>query len=473
MPKKRRRLRSLTTKPAFATLRGVGSLTHYIISSSGGVLSRRVSQPAGSVSVMSLNGLGHGAHADGTTNDLDHINAAMTTAGAGGTVWFPAGKYAMSSMLTVYDYVSLCGAGIWTQSIGGGDGGVWLYPTGGSEVHFGSHSRIERMLIGRNTAGQECSFRPNKRGDSTAGAHTNTYGCHDNVFSFVRFKGGSDGGKQLLYVNNTGSNRDWGGTIQTWDFYGITFDDCEFERPMTASTGDGESVRIWCDVRSGGSQIHHLAWNRCHFGCKNGYGAGTSEYGVGRTLIFQNGPDGDGTGGPCTGGGSEIHYDVDNPSFDWGLVDHNFHDVSFTDCLFEHSLWYPFNPCDESRLYSTWQSCQLYNYTGGLDSTYGWGNDIGTQWVNIPTRIWADNFSFTRCYAKGSSSYNSESEFARNLDVIDSYHYPSDAGWGPHRALYGNSVTGSFSNASRPTTANFDRDWSGSTTTYTGSPNDP
>jgi polygalacturonase len=59
----------------------------------------------------------YGATGNGTTDDTSAIQAAITAAAAGGTVFFPKGTYKISSSLTLGSNVTLLGASAQTTII--------------------------------------------------------------------------------------------------------------------------------------------------------------------------------------------------------------------------------------------------------------------------------------------------------------------------------------------------------------------
>ena len=244
------------------------------------------------------------------------------------------------------------------QGLAGGGGGTWLQCSTGME--WGSNSTIGYLLVGKNTAGLTCTFHPVARGRSSAGADTEANGSHNDVFDFVRFKGGSDAGADLMgtAANFTSS---WNSTVKRDDFMDTAFNDCEFERPQSTNAVDGTSLgtilNVWWDVRPGGAQVHDLTFNRCHFGVANGYHSGVDGYGMGRTILFQGAPSSKDDTGPAIGGGSVITSANWNPAFNWAQVDHGANNIVFTDCLFEYSLWYPMDICDFARMYSCGTAC--------------------------------------------------------------------------------------------------------------------
>jgi F5/8 type C domain/Pectate lyase superfamily protein/Abnormal spindle-like microcephaly-assoc'd, ASPM-SPD-2-Hydin len=78
-----------------------------------------LAQPAGSVSVTS-----EGADPTGVANSTAAFNAAITAAGAGGTVWIPPGSYNIPWHITVNN-VTLEGAGMWYSNIIGQNPGIY------------------------------------------------------------------------------------------------------------------------------------------------------------------------------------------------------------------------------------------------------------------------------------------------------------------------------------------------------------
>ena len=102
-----------------------------------------------------------------------------------------------------------------------------------------------------------------------------------------------------------------------------------------------------------------------------------------------------------------------------------------------------------------------------------WGNPPGAHWTQIPASCWADNVDLMRCYHKGSTGgYSGVFEIGRSCDVVNSY-CGSGSGFSNHSGSYGDTNSGSFNNANRPTTALFTVDWTGAGTSYTASPYDP
>ena len=78
-----------------------------------------LTQPAGSVSVTS-----EGADPSGAADSTAAFNAAITAAGAGGTVWIPSGTYDIPGHITVNN-VTVEGAGMWYSTITGAQPGFF------------------------------------------------------------------------------------------------------------------------------------------------------------------------------------------------------------------------------------------------------------------------------------------------------------------------------------------------------------
>ncbi|HWD79203.1 MAG TPA: discoidin domain-containing protein [Kribbella sp.] len=91
-----------------------------------------LSQPAGSVSVTS-----QGADPTGAADSTNAFNAAMTAAGAGGTVWIPEGTYKIPGHL-ILNNVTIKGAGMWRSTIVGAAPGFYgnYAPNASSGVHL-------------------------------------------------------------------------------------------------------------------------------------------------------------------------------------------------------------------------------------------------------------------------------------------------------------------------------------------------
>ncbi len=152
--------------------------------------------------------------------------------------------------------------------------------------------------------------------------------------------------------------------------------------------------------------------------------------------------------------------------------------------MFEYATWVPMDICDYARSYSIWQG----NHTGlpgtlttalspSANSATGWGNPPQGNWTQIPDRMWNVALSMTHCYVKGSypTPHSVIGELGRDCAFTDCFN-----GTGSvfnQGGSFGNVVSGSFSNARRPTTALFPAgsayDWTGTATSYTPSPYDP
>jgi parallel beta-helix repeat protein len=91
-----------------------------------------LTQPAGSVSVTSK-----GADATGATDSTSAFNAAITAAGAGGTVWIPPGTYNIPGHISVNN-VTIAGAGMWYSTVSGAAPGFYgnSAPSPSTNVHL-------------------------------------------------------------------------------------------------------------------------------------------------------------------------------------------------------------------------------------------------------------------------------------------------------------------------------------------------
>ncbi len=91
-----------------------------------------LAQPAGSVSVTST-----GADPTGQADATGAFNSAISSAGAGGTVWIPAGTFKIPGHL-ILNNVTIKGAGMWRSTVVGDAPGFYggYVPNGGSGVHL-------------------------------------------------------------------------------------------------------------------------------------------------------------------------------------------------------------------------------------------------------------------------------------------------------------------------------------------------
>src|SRR4051812_10402218 len=91
-----------------------------------------LSQPSGSVSVTS-----EGADPTGAADSTSAFNAAISSAGSGGTVWIPEGTYRIPGHL-VLNNVTIKGAGMWRSTVVGAAPGFYgnNAPGGSTGVHL-------------------------------------------------------------------------------------------------------------------------------------------------------------------------------------------------------------------------------------------------------------------------------------------------------------------------------------------------
>jgi hypothetical protein len=91
-----------------------------------------LAQPAGSVSVTSK-----GADPTGAADATAAFNSAISSAGAGGTVWIPEGTFKIPGHL-VLNNITIKGAGMWRSTVVGDAPGFYgnSAPTGSSGVHL-------------------------------------------------------------------------------------------------------------------------------------------------------------------------------------------------------------------------------------------------------------------------------------------------------------------------------------------------
>ncbi|MEY9962720.1 hypothetical protein ABIA33_000746 [Streptacidiphilus sp. MAP12-16] len=91
-----------------------------------------LTQPSGSVSVTSK-----GADASGVSDSTSAFNAAISAAGAGGTVWIPPGTFNIPGHISVNN-VTIAGAGMWYSTVAGAAPGFYgnSAPSPSTGVHL-------------------------------------------------------------------------------------------------------------------------------------------------------------------------------------------------------------------------------------------------------------------------------------------------------------------------------------------------
>ncbi|HEX3962748.1 MAG TPA: choice-of-anchor D domain-containing protein, partial [Trebonia sp.] len=118
-------------------------------------------QPAGSVSVVS-----EGADPTGAADSSAAFAAAITAAGAGGTVWIPPGSYLVPGHVAVPSNITIDGAGMWWSTIIGAAPGFY----GNSAPNASSGVTLENFAISGNVQIRDDSAQVNGIG----GAYSNS-----------------------------------------------------------------------------------------------------------------------------------------------------------------------------------------------------------------------------------------------------------------------------------------------------------
>ncbi|HWG60800.1 MAG TPA: choice-of-anchor D domain-containing protein, partial [Streptosporangiaceae bacterium] len=105
-------------------------------------------QPGGSVSVTS-----EGADPTGVNDSTSAFNAAITAAGAGGTVWIPAGTYNIPGHIIVNN-VTVEGAGIWYSTVTGTAPGFYgnSAPNPSTNVHLSNFAIFGNVQVRDDSA---------------------------------------------------------------------------------------------------------------------------------------------------------------------------------------------------------------------------------------------------------------------------------------------------------------------------------
>ncbi len=135
-----------------------------------------LTQPAGSVSVTS-----EGADPTGVNDSTSAFNAAITAAGAGGTVWIPAGTYNIPGHIIVNN-VTVAGAGMWYSTVTGTAPGFY----GNSAPSPSTNVHLQNFAIFGNVQERDDSAQVNGIGgamsDSTV---SNIWIEHDKVGAWM------------------------------------------------------------------------------------------------------------------------------------------------------------------------------------------------------------------------------------------------------------------------------------------------
>ena len=223
--------------------------------------------PTGTFSVKD-----HGAHADGVTNDSDHIAAAVAAAGGAGTVYFPAGTYYLANTYSPPSGITFTGPAHDKDSVPL----AWLK----GRVNFGSTSSFADLRIG------DSGIYALKNATSTASGSS---------FTRCQFRGG--GGS--LYddcniINLSGATNH------------LTFTDCNIERNLGTTDDYSHCDNVMMFPNTSAPTITDVLFKGCHFGVSNGVATGCPRFNV------------------------EIYVDPSPATRTAG-----YHDINFEDCIFE------------------------------------------------------------------------------------------------------------------------------------------
>jgi len=187
-----------------------------------------VVQPFELVSVMN-----YGAHADGVTDDSDHVHTGMVDAISEGKVlFFPPGTYLLNTKLTMHDGASFAGVG--DASILKGT----VNPT--------SNNIVESLKfeLGETTPSNEKYFGASDAYSDGAVSHLYVLNC---TFS-GHYAWDSGEGRQIQLGNIPVSY--------------VLFDSCTF---LQSTYNKNNQIRIWSDCDATDCYMHHIAIRNCHF----------------------------------------------------------------------------------------------------------------------------------------------------------------------------------------------------------------
>jgi F5/8 type C domain/Pectate lyase superfamily protein/Abnormal spindle-like microcephaly-assoc'd, ASPM-SPD-2-Hydin len=150
-----------------------------------------LTQPAGSVSVTS-----EGADPTGVNDSTSAFNAAITAAGAGGTVWIPAGTYDIPGHIIVNN-VTVAGAGMWYSTVTGTAPGFYGNGTPTNSGPASTNVHLQNFAIFGNVQERDDSAQVNGIGgamtDSTVSniwiEHMKVGAWMDGPMDSVKFSG--------------------------------------------------------------------------------------------------------------------------------------------------------------------------------------------------------------------------------------------------------------------------------------------
>jgi F5/8 type C domain/Pectate lyase superfamily protein/Abnormal spindle-like microcephaly-assoc'd, ASPM-SPD-2-Hydin len=135
-----------------------------------------LTQPAGSVSVTS-----EGADPTGVNDSTSAFNAAITAAGAGGTVWIPTGTYNIPGHIIVNN-VTVAGAGMWYSTVTGTAPGFY----GNSAPSPSTNVHLQNFAIFGNVQERDDSAQVNGIGGAMSNSTvSNIWIEHDKVGAWM------------------------------------------------------------------------------------------------------------------------------------------------------------------------------------------------------------------------------------------------------------------------------------------------
>ena len=135
-----------------------------------------LSQPSGSVSVTS-----EGADPSGVNDSTAAFNAAISAAGAGGTVWIPQGTFNIPGHIAVNN-VTIAGAGMWYSTVTGAAPGFY----GNSAPSPSSNVHLQNFAIFGNVQDRDDSAQVNGIGGAYSNSTiSNLWIEHDKVGAWL------------------------------------------------------------------------------------------------------------------------------------------------------------------------------------------------------------------------------------------------------------------------------------------------
>ena len=204
-----------------------------------------LTQPSGSVSVTS-----EGADATGVNDSTSAFNAAISAAGAGGTVWLPPGTYNIPGHISVNN-VTIAGAGMWYSTVTGAAPGFY----GNSAPNPSTSVHLQNFAISGNVQVRDDSAQVNGIGGAMSNSSvSNIWIEHMKVGAWMDgpMTGLTFSGMRIRDTTADGINLHGGVTNST-----VTNSDIR-------NTGD-DGIALWADSSVGADSGDTISGNTVQY----------------------------------------------------------------------------------------------------------------------------------------------------------------------------------------------------------------